>query len=208
MASAINIYSHFYILWLLFKSASNTSIPCMWTISAEPVASSPPPPIPITFWFLQEIKIFNKFSFILFFIVMWCCPRTWGWCVILWHVHQQMACSSKWSIQGILTYRSLFQTQNFSRSGARLAGEEERRGRRWSGNFHFRLATALDQFLYTITAAVYWGSLYKLFYIKCLWTLAFAAQLNYWRLNTNTLIGATNLFLGHLYTWLRYIVSP
>ena len=35
-----------------------------------------------------------------------------------------------------------------------------------------------------------------------MWTLVFAARQNYWRVNTNTLIGAAILFLGHHYIYL------
>ena len=75
------------------------------------------------------------------------------------------------------TYGWLFWTQHFLHSATigwlekkkerkkeRKKEEEEEQRRRWTiPSFdHFRLAT-LEQFLYAITAAVDWGSLYKLF---------------------------------------------
>ena len=58
--------------------------------------------------------------------------------------------------------------KHFSRSGTRLVGEERRKKKKkeedeqFPSFNRFRLAT-LEQFLHTITAAVDWGSLYKLF---------------------------------------------
>ena len=128
---------------------------------------------------------------------MRCRPRTWGWCIILWLAVQND------HPREFLTYRWLFQTQNSSHSGATEAGWRRRKKRKkMNRQFHLRLA-ALDQFLYTITAAVYWGSICKLFYIKCLLTLAFAAERNYWHLSTNTL---TILLSGHPYVYMGYAI--
>ena len=68
----------------LCQPVYNTSIPCMWTLLDS--SFFPPPHLCIFFDFCK--KSFNKFLFMLFFqlasikIVMRCCPRTCGWCVI------------------------------------------------------------------------------------------------------------------------------